>query len=115
MQVKKTYYLKIISELIHDANGFVCLICLPTQKSRPTPTKALGEMSNHHRSPYIIGKFLQNNNLKFLGNSSGKSIYFVQKAMDFFALILSQKDIVDSKIPILPLESHRQQFHCSVT
>ena len=43
-------------------------------------------MSNHHRSPYIVGKFLQNNNLKFLENSSGKSIYFVQKAMDFFCI-----------------------------
>ena len=41
-------------------------------------------MSNHHRSPYIVGKFLQNNNLKFLENSSGKSIYFVQKVMDYF-------------------------------
>ena len=72
---------------INSRRKWFCLFNLFTNtKSRPTPTKALGEMSNHHHSPYIVGKFLQNNNLKFLENSSGKSIYFVQKAMDFFCI-----------------------------
>ena len=101
----------------NSRHEWFCLFNLFTNtKNRPTHTKALSETSNHHRSPYLVGKFVQNSNLKFLGNSCCKSRFILYKRLwIFFASILSQKDIVDCKIPILPSESHRQQFRCSVT
>ena len=41
-------------------------------------------MSNHHRSPYLVGEFLQNNNQKFLGNSSCKSRFILYKRLWIF-------------------------------
>ena len=47
-------------------------------------------MSNHHRSPYLVGKFLQNNNQKFIGNSFCKSGFILYKRLwIFFASMLS--------------------------
>ena len=44
----------------------------------------LGEMSNHHRSPYLVGEFLQKNSLKFLRNSSCKSRFILYKGLWIF-------------------------------
>ena len=83
----------------------VLFVCLPRQKAGQLVrtggcyiqfwihylSKTLGELSNHPRSPYNVGKFLQNNNLKFLEKVSANLDLFVQRALGFSALIFFQK------------------------
>ena len=81
-------------------------VCLPGQKGVQLPrtggfyiqflihflSKTLGELSIHHRSPYNVEKFLQNNKLKFLRKSFWKSRFILYKSLwVFFASIFFQK------------------------
>ena len=83
-------------EIIHDINGFVCLFTekKAVQLSRTGGcyiqfwihylSKTLGELSNHPRSPYNVGKFLQNKNLKFLRKSFCKFRFILNKGLWVF-------------------------------
>ena len=83
-------------EIIHETNGFVCLFTEKKafQLSRTGGcyiqfwihylSKTLGELSNHPRSPYNVGKCLQNKNLKFLRKSFCTFRFILSKGLWVF-------------------------------